>query len=55
MRYARAGRPRRITDSQVRMIREWKPFSQLIREIGIGETHAGKIRRGLYKHKQRSP
>lgn len=55
MRYSKAGKPRRVTDAQVRRIREWKPFNQLLREIGIGASHAKRIRCGQYQHKQRSP
>lgn len=55
MKYDNTGKPRRVTDEQVRKLREWKPFRQLVREIGICETHAREIRSGRYVHKQRSP
>jgi hypothetical protein len=50
-----SGRPRKVTDAQVRKLREWKSFAQLVREIGICETHAREIRSGRYQHKQVSP
>lgn len=55
MRYSKTGKPRRITDAQVRRIREWKPFNQILREIGIAGSHARAIRNGEYSHKQKSP
>lgn len=54
MRHSR-GQTRRVTDAQVRMLREWKPFRQLAREIGISVTHATTLRNGRYQHKQKSP
>lgn len=50
-----AGNPRRVTDAQVRMLREWKTFTALAREIGISYNHAKKLRLGQYQHKQPSP
>lgn len=48
------GRPRKVTDAEVRRIRDWKPLKQLIRETGISCRHAYKIRAG-YQHKTPSP
>lgn len=50
-----AGKPRKVTDEQVRMLRQWKTFAQLAREIGISWNHARKIRLGEYQHKSPSP
>lgn len=49
------GQTRRVTDAQIQMLRNWKPFKQLAREIGIGVTHAASLRTGKYQHKTRSP
>lgn len=54
MKYSTAGGPRRVTDEQVRRIREWKPLYQLAKELGISYSHTVKIRNG-FQHKQKSP
>lgn len=54
MKHSLAGRPRKLTDEQVRMIREWKPLTQLRKEIGICRHWAQQIRAG-YQHKTKSP
>jgi radical SAM superfamily enzyme len=48
------GRPRRVTDDQVRLIREWKPLTQLARELGINKNTASSIRCG-YQFKKICP
>jgi hypothetical protein len=55
VRYSTVGGPRRITDEQVRRLREWKPLYQLAKELGISYSHASKIRNRRVTHKQRSP
>lgn len=49
-----AGRPRTVSDAEVRLLRQWIPFNQLCREIGISLAYGRRIRRG-YKHKQPTP
>lgn len=49
-----AGKSRKVSDAEVRLLREWRPFNQLCREIGISVTHGRAIRKGYY-HKQPSP
>lgn len=46
-----AGRPRTVSDAEVRLLRQWITFNQLCREIGISANHGRRIRKG-YKHKQ---
>ena len=48
------GRKRRITDEQVKRIREWKSLQQLARELGVSSKIAYRIRCG-YHYKQPSP
>lgn len=48
------GRKRKLTDEQVKRIREWKPLAQLAREVGMSLRMAGAIRKG-YQFKQPSP
>lgn len=54
MRHSTLGTPRKLTDEQVRRLREWKPLYQLAKEIGVSLGHASKVRRG-YWHKRVSP
>ena len=54
MKYSLAGKRRRVTDEQVRQLREWKSLARLAKEIGIAPRTARMIREG-YQHKQRSP
>ena len=54
MKYSTAGGPRRVTDEQVRRIREWKPLKELAKELGISYSYVVKIRNG-FQHKQKSP
>lgn len=54
MKHSPAGRPRKLTDDQVRQIREWKPLKQLREEMGICRQWMEHIRAG-YQHKQKSP
>lgn len=49
-----AGGPRKLTDAQVQKLKEWKPFKELCREIGISVSQGQKVRRGYY-YKQPSP
>lgn len=49
------GRKRRITDEQVKRIREWKPLAGLAREFGVSVNMVSAIRNGRYQHKQPSP
>jgi hypothetical protein len=49
-----AGAPRTLSDAEVRLLREWKTFARLCREIGISTNHGRRIRKG-YQHKQPSP
>lgn len=55
MRYSKAGRPRSVTDEQVRRLLEWKPLKELRREFGLSETFVKSLRSGAYHFKQRSP
>lgn len=48
------GKRRKYTDAQVRKLREWKPFADVCREIGIRPGYGYQIRNGYY-HKQPSP
>lgn len=55
MRYSTAGRPRRVTDEQVRRLLEWKPLKELRKEFGLSEGFVRSLRRGEYQFKQKSP
>lgn len=48
------GRKRKLTDEQVKRIREWKPLAQLASEVGVSSRMAFAIRHG-YRYKQPSP
>lgn len=48
------GRKRRITDEQVKRIREWVSLTELCRRIGVPRRMAESIREG-YRFKQPSP
>lgn len=48
------GRKRRITDEQVKRIREWVSFAELCRRLGVKESAAKHVRYG-YSYKQASP
>jgi len=48
------GRKRRITDEQVKRIREWMSLTELCRQIGVRREVAKRIREG-YQFKQASP
>lgn len=50
-----AGRKRRITDEQVKRIRNWKPLAGLARDLGISVQMASAIRGRRYRFKQPSP
>lgn len=46
-------RPRRITAEQLRVLRQWKPFKQVAKELGIPPRTASWARN--YHFKQPSP
>jgi hypothetical protein len=48
------GRKRKLTDEQVKRIREWVSFAELCRFLGVKESAARHVRYG-YVHKQPSP
>lgn len=49
-----AGRKRKVTDEQVKRIRQWRPLAHFAREVGVSPRMARAIRRG-YQFKQPSP
>lgn len=49
------GRKRRITDEQVKRIRQWKPLAGLARDLGVSIRMVSAIRNDRYKFKQPSP
>jgi hypothetical protein len=51
----RAGRPRKVTDEAVKRLLEWKPLTEVARELGISAKMAYVIRGGRYSFKQPSP
>ena len=55
MRYSTLGPPRKVTDEVIARLRDWKPFHQLAKELGLSTGHASKLRSGYYRHKMRSP
>jgi hypothetical protein len=51
----RAGKRRRVTDVQIRVLQAWMPFKELARALGISQKYAVKIRMGMVHHKNPSP
>lgn len=49
------GRKRKLTDEQLKRIREWKPLGELASDLGITRKMAGALRNGRYQYKQPSP
>jgi hypothetical protein len=49
------GKPRRITDDQIRVLQAWIPLKQLARALGIAPKYAIELRMGKYRHKNPSP
>ncbi len=43
------GRPRTITDDQLRQILAYRPFAKLCREVGVSRSYAYQLRE---KHKR---
>jgi hypothetical protein len=50
-----AGKRRRITDDQIRILQSWVPFKTLARALGISEKYATKLRKGKVHYKNKSP
>lgn len=50
-----AGRPRRATPDQIRVLQAWIPFNQLARALGFSPGYAVKLRKGKVRHKNKAP
>jgi hypothetical protein len=49
------GKPRRVTDDQIRVLQAWVPFAVLARAAGVSVRYGQEIRRGRVQHKNPSP
>jgi len=55
----KAGCRRQVTDEQIAAVKAWrrggKPLFRLAMDLGISLTHAVRLRKDRYVHKQASP
>jgi hypothetical protein len=52
---ATRGRPRKVTDEDLKRLLEWRPLSEIARELGISPKTAYHIRGGRFVPKRPSP